>query len=353
MAQLAPRGLASKAAETVGRGGAEGRVAARAYGADTRNVRAGGGPMRPRPLALRMNVGVVGAGAMGMGVVRSLLRGGFAAHVRDVRPEAHDEASRHGAACHPSPAALARACDAVVVLVVDSAQIEDVLFGRDGIAESNAKPTVLLGSTVAPGDTAAFAARLAGVGVTAIDAPVSGGPQRAADGTMTMMLSGAAEAIERCGPVLRAIAGKVFVVGTRPGDAAKFKIVNNMLAAANLAAAGEAIALAERAGLDLRGSCTTSLPLAPARRGSSPIASRARSTATTCRARQRVSCARTSDSRSISRTSSESMRRWRDPRRRVSRGGRRRLRRSGRCVDRGMEPCSHDPRPERSPCRSR
>ena len=199
-----------------------------------------------------MNVGVVGAGAMGMGVVRSLLRGGFAAHVRDVRPEAHDEASRYGAACHPSPAALARACDAVVVLVVDSAQIEDVLFGRDGIAESDAKPTVLLGSTVAPGDTAAFAARLARVGVTAIDAPVSGGPQRAADGTMTMMLSGAPEAIERCGPVLRAIAGKVFVVGTRAGDAAKFKIVNNMLAAANLAAAGEAIAIAERAGLPAR-----------------------------------------------------------------------------------------------------
>jgi 3-hydroxyisobutyrate dehydrogenase len=199
-----------------------------------------------------MNVGIVGAGAMGMGVVRSSLRGGFVTHVRDVRPEAHAQASRHGATCHASPAALARACDAVVVLVVDSAQIEEVLFAPDGIAGSGALPVVLLGSTIAPEDTAAFAGRLARAGVTAIDAPVSGGPQRAADGSMTMMLSGAPEAIERCGKLLQAIAGKVFVVGTRPGDAAKFKIVNNMLAAANLAAAGEAIALAERAGLDAR-----------------------------------------------------------------------------------------------------
>ena len=199
-----------------------------------------------------MKTGVVGAGAMGMGVVRSALRGGFATHVRDVRPEAHAQAEELGATCHPSPASLARACDAIVVLVVDSAQIEDVLFGAAGIAGSGAHPLVLLGSTIAPEDTASFARRLASAGITSIDAPVSGGPQRAADGTMTMMLAGPSEAIERCGPLLRAIAGKVFVVGTTPGDAAKFKIVNNMLAAANLAAAGEALVLAERAGLDPR-----------------------------------------------------------------------------------------------------
>ncbi|MFO1304900.1 MAG: NAD(P)-dependent oxidoreductase [Burkholderiales bacterium] len=199
-----------------------------------------------------MKVGVVGAGAMGMGVVRSTLRGGFATHVRDIRAEVHEEAARIGATCHPSPASLARACDAVVVLVVDSAQIEDVLFGQEGVARSDARPTVLLGSTIAPADTQSFAQRLADAGIEAIDAPVSGGPQRAADGTMTMMLAGATSAIARCEPLLRAIAGKVFVVGTHPGDAAKFKIVNNMLAGANLAAAAEAMAIAERAGLDRR-----------------------------------------------------------------------------------------------------
>jgi len=199
-----------------------------------------------------MNVGVVGAGAMGMGVVRSLLRGGFSTHVRDVRADAHFEATRLGATCHASPASLADACDAIVVLVVDSAQIEDVLFGSGGIAACKRRPIVLLGATIAPEDAASFSQRLGGIGIEAIDAPVSGGPQRAADGSMTMMLSGDAGAIARCDAILRVIAAKVFVVGAQAGDAAKFKIVNNMLAAANLAAAAEAMALAERAGLDPR-----------------------------------------------------------------------------------------------------
>ena len=199
-----------------------------------------------------MDVGVIGAGAMGMGVVRSLLRGGFPTHVRDVRADAHAEAARLGATCHPSAASLARACDAIVVLVVDSAQVDDVLFGTDGVTSSAGRPVVLLAPTIAPEDASSFAQRLAEAGIDAIDAPVSGGPQRAADGSMTMMLSGPPDAILRCDAVLRAIAGKVFVVGTRPGDAATFKIVNNMLAAANLAAAAEAMALAERAGLDPR-----------------------------------------------------------------------------------------------------
>ena len=197
-----------------------------------------------------MNVGVVGAGAMGMGVVRSALRAGFATHVRDIRDDVHDQATHLGATCHVSPASLARACDAIVILVVDSAQIEDVLFGHESVAHSGAHPVVLLGSTIAPAHTASFAHRLADRGIDAIDAPVSGGPQRAADGSMTMMLAGAPTAIAQCEPLLRAIAGKVFVVGTRAGDAARFKVVNNMLAGANLAAAAEAMAIAERAGLD-------------------------------------------------------------------------------------------------------
>jgi 3-hydroxyisobutyrate dehydrogenase len=196
-----------------------------------------------------MRAGVVGAGAMGMGVVQSLLRRGYATHVRDVRPEVHEEAVRRGATCHPSAAALAEACDAVVVLVVDSAQVEDVLFGRDGVASAATRPVVLVSSTIAPDDVAAFASRLA---APLVDAPVSGGPQRAADGTMTMMVAGDPHAVDRCRGIIDAIAGRVFVVGTHAGDAARVKVINNMLAAVNLAAAGEAMALAVRAGLDPR-----------------------------------------------------------------------------------------------------
>ena len=201
--------------------------------------------------ARRPPVGVIGIGAMGMGVLASLLRGHFPAHARDIRPEAHAEAELLGATCHPSAASLARACDIAIVLVVDSAQVDDVLFGADGAAAAFPPGAiVMLSSTVAPDYTGALADRLASHGVVLVDAPVSGGPRRAADGTMTMMVAGAAAPLARCEPVFDAMAGRVFRVGDAPGTAAKFKIVNNLLAAVNLAAGAEALALAVRAGLD-------------------------------------------------------------------------------------------------------
>lgn len=197
-------------------------------------------------------VGVIGAGAMGMGVVRSLLRSGFITRVRDIRPEAEHEAAALGAAGDPSPAALAAACAIAIVLVVDAEQVETVLFGDEGVASAASACIVMLGSTLDPDYVAALAPRLAATGVTLVDAPVSGGPARAHDGTMTMMIAGTELALAQCAPVLGAIAGKVFRVGERPGDAARFKIVNNLLAAVNLAAGAEALALAVKAGLDPR-----------------------------------------------------------------------------------------------------
>jgi putative dehydrogenase len=199
----------------------------------------------------KTEVGVIGAGAMGMGVIGSLRRGGFPTHARDIRADAQRDAAARGATCHPDAAALARACDIAIVLVVDAAQVDDVLFGEGGAAAAfRSGGIVVLSSTVAPDYTAALAARLASFGVALVDAPVSGGPRRAADGTMTMMVAGADETLARCDPAIGVIAGRVFRVGRTPGDAAKFKIVNNLLAAVNLAAGAEALALAVRAGLD-------------------------------------------------------------------------------------------------------
>ncbi|MEO8344536.1 MAG: NAD(P)-dependent oxidoreductase [Betaproteobacteria bacterium] len=196
-------------------------------------------------------VGVIGTGAMGMGVVASLLRHGYSTHARDIRQEAQREATRLGAACHESAAALARNCDIVVVLVVDAGQVDEVLFGGRGLTSvAQRATTVVLSSTVAPDYTSALAMRLAVEGVTLVDAPVSGGPKRAEDGTMTMMVAGDPATLARCAPMFAAIAGRVFNVGNNVGDAAKFKIVNNLLAAVNLAAGAEAMALATRAGLD-------------------------------------------------------------------------------------------------------
>jgi 3-hydroxyisobutyrate dehydrogenase len=198
-------------------------------------------------------VGVIGTGAMGGGVVASLCRAGFATHARDIKPEAMAAAARLGATPHVSAAALARACDVIIVLVVDAAQVATVLFGPDGAAAAlRPGAVVLLASTLDPDDVTAFAAKLAAQGALCIDAPVSGGPRRATEGTMTMMVAGAPDAMARTASVLAAIAGKLFHVGTAPGTAAKFKIVNNLLAAVNLAAGAEALALATAAGLDPR-----------------------------------------------------------------------------------------------------
>jgi len=198
-------------------------------------------------------VGVIGTGAMGGGVVQSLVRAGFATLARDIRREAQDLAVRHGAMPAASAADLARSADAVVILVVDAGQVETVLFGADGVTAAQPSPgIVLVSSTVDPAYVGDLAPRLAARGIALLDAPVSGGPAKAAAGTMTMMVSGDAEAYARMRPVLERITGRLFAVGPRAGDASTFKIVNNLLAAANLAAGAEALAIAQAAGLDLR-----------------------------------------------------------------------------------------------------
>lgn len=201
----------------------------------------------------RPRVGVIGTGAMGLGVVQSLVRSGFEVGARDILPRAEASAVAEGAVAYSSPAAIARECRTLIALVVDAAQIEDVVFGEDGAATGWAPRDVLMvSSTVPPSYVASLAQRAGALGARVIDAPVSGGPRRARDGTMTIMLSGDEQAIADCAGVLDAIAGRRFVVGARAGDAATFKVLNNQLAAVNLAAGAEAMAIAMRAGLDPR-----------------------------------------------------------------------------------------------------
>jgi 3-hydroxyisobutyrate dehydrogenase-like beta-hydroxyacid dehydrogenase len=109
----------------------------------------------------------------------------------------------------------------------------------------------MLCPTIAPASTEAIAARLAERGIDCIDAPMSGGPARARDGSMSLMVACAEAVFEAHRAVLGSLSTQVFHVGTRPGDGARTKLVNNLLAAINLAGAAEALALAERVGLDL------------------------------------------------------------------------------------------------------
>jgi len=195
------------------------------------------------------SVGVIGLGAMGMGVAQSLLRGGFEVHAFDIRREAVDKIAATGGHAADSPAVLAKKVDAVVVLVINADQTETVLFGENGAAANLAPGSVVIASaTVSPEFARALGKRLAGMGLLMIDGPVSGGAAKAASGEMTIMASGAPEAFAKCEGVLKAIAGKVYRLGDEPGPGSVTKMVNQLLAGVHIAAAGEAMALAIRAG---------------------------------------------------------------------------------------------------------
>lgn len=188
---------------------------------------------------------------MGMAMARNLHRKGFAVSVRDIRAEAEEDARSFGMKACTSPAALAEHADLIIIVVVNAQQIDDVLFGVDGLATAHVNgKTVMLCSTIAPEDTMRLAGQLARHGVSAIDAPISGGPARAEAGTMSMMLAADSALLQRYAHVLAALSDKQFRISEMAGDGAKTKLVNNLLAGVNLAAGAEALALGMKIGLD-------------------------------------------------------------------------------------------------------
>lgn len=196
-------------------------------------------------------IGVIGIGAMGMGIAKNLQKRGHALAVRDIRPEAQQEAATLGMRACDSSAELGRLADVAIVVVVNAQQIDEVLFGTQGLAQPDAKTkTVLLCSTIAPEDSIRIAQGLAARGIAAIDAPISGGPAKAEAGTMSMMIAGDPSLLATLEPLLAAMAEKRFVLGAVHGDAAKAKLVNNLLAGINLVAGAEALALGMKIGLD-------------------------------------------------------------------------------------------------------
>lgn len=198
-----------------------------------------------------MKVGLIGAGAMGLAMAQRLRDGGHAVSVRDIDPARETLARAAGCGVAASPAHVARDVDLLIVTVVDGAQTHEVLFGAQGAAHALRRGSlVLLCATISPEEAALAATQLAELGVDALDAPMSGGPQRAREGHMSLMVAGPEPAFRRCLPLLRELATRVFCIGPRVGDGARTKIVNNLLAAINLAGTAEALALARKLGLD-------------------------------------------------------------------------------------------------------
>ena len=188
---------------------------------------------------------------MGGAMAANLLAQGWQVAVADLDAEKVANLKRFGAEAPDVRAQDAPDLIATVVCVVDAAQTETVLFGADGLADRlQPGQLVLLCPTLAPHDVESFAARLATRGVTMLDAPMSGGPVRAREGRMTLMVAGDRAAYERVSPLLQTLARPVFFISEKPGDAARTKLVNNLLAGINLVGAAEALALAERLGLN-------------------------------------------------------------------------------------------------------
>ena len=197
------------------------------------------------------NVGVIGLGAMGLGIAKTLRSNGFNVHVCDVRAEAAAAFAKEGGVACASPAALAAACSVLVSVVVNAAQTESVLFGENGAAAAMpAGSTFVMCSTVDPNWSISLESRLAAQGVNYVDAPISGGAAKAASGQMTMMTSAKPAAYAAADAVLDAMAGKVYRLGDSAGAGSKVKIINQLLAGVHIAAAAEAMALGLREGVD-------------------------------------------------------------------------------------------------------
>ncbi len=199
----------------------------------------------------KANIGVVGLGAMGLGVAQSLRRAGFQVHACDVRPEAARTFAAEGGVACANPAEVAGACEVLVSVVVNAAQTEAVLFGEQGAAASLRRGSLfVMCSTVDPNWSIALEAQLQAMGLLYLDAPMSGGAAKAAAGQMTMMTAGSPEAYAKAGDALDAMAAKVYRLGDRAGNGSKVKIINQLLAGVHIAAAAEAMALGLREGVD-------------------------------------------------------------------------------------------------------
>lgn len=197
-------------------------------------------------------VAVIGVGHMGAAMAARLLDLAWPVIACDVVAEKVQALSVAGAMPAATPGLAAAQAAFTLICVVDAAQTRDVLFGPQGVvAQAPPGHCVLLCPTIGPDDVAGCAQRLAEQGIAMVDAPMSGGPARARSGSMSLMLAGAPATLERCHELVQALSDKVFVISSTPGDAARTKLVNNLLAAINLVGAAEALALAEQLGLNL------------------------------------------------------------------------------------------------------
>lgn len=204
----------------------------------------------PGPFGPHSGIGFIGLGVMGGGMANCLLRKGYRLQVFARNPQAARAFVAAGAQAAPSAAALARQCQLVFLSLSDTAAVEAVLFGPDGLAAGLQPGSCVVDtSTIAAASARDFAKRLEQRGVWLLDAPVSGGQQGAEAGTLGCMVGGAAEAVSACREVMGAFCKTITHVG-ESGAGQTVKACNQVAVAGALLGVADAIALARTQGVD-------------------------------------------------------------------------------------------------------
>jgi L-threonate 2-dehydrogenase len=197
-----------------------------------------------------MKIAFVGLGAMGLPMASNLVKAGFQVVGYDAFAKAIAAFEAGGGKAARSAGEAAAGADALILMVVNAAQAESVLFDAGAVDALATDGTVCLMSTCPPGAVQGIAARVAARGRRFVDAPVSGGVAGAQAATLSIMAAAEAETLERLRPALAALGDRIFHVGDTPGQGAAVKTINQLLCGVHLAAAAESLALARKAGVD-------------------------------------------------------------------------------------------------------
>ncbi|HVE21972.1 MAG TPA: L-threonate dehydrogenase [Acidocella sp.] len=198
-------------------------------------------------------VALIGLGSMGFGMALSLQKAGLAVTGFDVAAASLARFAQAGGKVAETASEAAQGAEIVVSVVVNAAQTEELLFGAGGVAQAMSPTGVFISAaTMSPDHARSLAARLQATGRLYLDAPISGGAARAAEGQLTILAAGAPAAFAKARPALTAMAAKLYELGDEPGTGAAFKMINQLLAGVHIAAASEAMAFAARQQLDLQ-----------------------------------------------------------------------------------------------------
>jgi 2-hydroxy-3-oxopropionate reductase len=194
-----------------------------------------------------LNIGFIGLGIMGAPMAGHLLAAGHKLFVR-TRSKVPDALA--GATVCASPSEVAQRADIVFTMLPDTPDVEAVLFGKDGIASGLSKgKTVVDMSSISPIETKAFAKRINDLGCDYLDAPVSGGEVGAKAASLTIMIGGPEATFQRIKPLFELMGKNITLVGGN-GDGQTTKVANQIIVALNIAAVGEALLFASKAGAD-------------------------------------------------------------------------------------------------------